>query len=248
MLNIESIVRDINRDLVPEFEKKLRAQLADKDREWLIEQIVRLTLDAHSLEEMDRRHIRREEARRRAERVQRLRHLALDREKLQDFIARYSPCSRARLIQDGHLKAKAPAKGADLIGPEHRSQKGEDLLLLAKDLLFGLLYGDQATNTHLERSTQELLTLTLPRFKSAPLDFMKASTELSAVGTWQDPDKVSNDARADNIILEVEFGEVKGELVGNGIVLALSLINNLEINEQILYARMMDVEQSTLIE
>ncbi len=50
--NIETIVREINRDLVPEFEKKLRAHLAEQDKDWLIEQIVRLTLDAHSLEEM----------------------------------------------------------------------------------------------------------------------------------------------------------------------------------------------------
>ena len=40
---------------------------------------------------------------------------------------------------------------------------------------------------------------------------------------------------------------VKGELVGDGIVRTLSLINSLEINEQILYARMVNVEQTTLI-
>jgi hypothetical protein len=40
---------------------------------------------------------------------------------------------------------------------------------------------------------------------------------------------------------------VEGELVGDGIVLALSLINNLEINEEILYGRMENVEQTTLI-
>jgi hypothetical protein len=40
----------------------------------------------------------------------------------------------------------------------------------------------------------------------------------------------------------------KGELVGDGILRTLSLINNLEINEQILYAQMINVEQSTLIE
>jgi hypothetical protein len=35
--------------------------------------------------------------------------------------------------------------------------------------------------------------------------------------------------------------------VGDGIVRTLSLINSLEINEQILYARMINVEQTTLI-
>ncbi|MBK7199537.1 hypothetical protein [Candidatus Amarolinea dominans] len=77
---------------------------------------------------------------------------------------------------------------------------------------------------------------------------MKASTEMSAAGTWQDPDSVSNDARADNVIMEVEYGEIVGEAIGHGIVRGLSLINNLEVNEQILYARMINIEQSTLIE
>ncbi|MGD1714140.1 hypothetical protein [Hydrocoleum sp. CS-953] len=76
---------------------------------------------------------------------------------------------------------------------------------------------------------------------------MKATTEISGLGNWQDPDSVSNDSRADNIILQVEYGEIEGELIGDGIVICLSLINNLEINEQILYARMINVEQSTLI-
>ena len=79
------------------------------------------------------------------------------------------------------------------------------------------------------------------------LDFMKATTELSAFGTWQDPQSVSNDQHADNVLLEVEYGEVEGELVGHGIVRALSLINSLEINEQVLYARMINLEETTLI-
>jgi hypothetical protein len=71
---------------------------------------------------------------------------------------------------------------------------------------------------------------------------MKATTELSAAGTWQDPESVSNDARADNVILEVEYGEIEDELIGHGIVRSLSLINNLEVNEQILYARRINAE------
>jgi hypothetical protein len=81
MPNIEAIVREINRDLVPEFEKKLRADLVD--------QVVRLTLDAHCLEEMDRKHIRDEESRRRQERAERVKKLQLDTSKLRDFVERY---------------------------------------------------------------------------------------------------------------------------------------------------------------
>ena len=53
MTTIERIVRSINRALSPQFEERLRTALAEQDREWLIDQIVRLTLDAHSLQEID---------------------------------------------------------------------------------------------------------------------------------------------------------------------------------------------------
>ncbi len=76
---------------------------------------------------------------------------------------------------------------------------------------------------------------------------MRASTEFSAAGTWQDPASVSNDERADNVMLEVQFGETADEMVGSGIITALILVNNLEVNEQVLYARMVDIEQTTLI-
>lgn len=55
MTTIENIVRELNKELVPQFEERLRAELATRDREWLIDQIVRLTLDAHSLQEVDRK-------------------------------------------------------------------------------------------------------------------------------------------------------------------------------------------------
>lgn len=45
----------------------------------------------------------------------------------------------------------------------------------------------------------------------------------------------------------MQFGEIASEFVGWGIVLALSLINNLEVNEQVLYAGMINVEETTLI-
>ncbi len=78
---------------------------------------------------------------------------------------------------------------------------------------------------------------------------MRASTELAATaGTWQDPESVSNDERADNVLLEVQYGDTADEAVGDGIIVCLALINNLEVNEQVLYARMLNVEQTTLIQ
>lgn len=247
MPNIEALVREINRDLVPEFEKKLRAYLVAQDKDWLIEQVVRLTLDAHSLKEMDRKHIREQESRKRQERVERVRKLKLDSSNLQDFIDRYQDISREVLIRENLLSSGAPAKGGDLIAGEFRSPEGTALLQLAKDMLFGLLFGDESTNTHLHRTQRELLTLTIPSMKSDALDFMKATTELSAKGTWQDPNRAASDLRASNIVLEIEYGEVEGKAIGHGIITALKLINNLEINEEILYGRMEKIEQSTLV-
>lgn len=248
MINIEHIIRRINKELVPQFEEKLRAYLAGQDKEWLVEQIVRLTLDAHSLQALDRKVKQEIVAKNRAQRLDRVRELKLDASNLREFLERYGKYDRESLIKDGYLLPSAPEKGTDLVIEGQRTPKGNELLTHAKDVLFALLFGDASTNTQFKRMQQELLTLTLPRFKAEALDFMKATTELSALGTWQDPDSVSNDQRADNVIFEVEYGEIEGEVIGNGVVRCLSLINNLEVNEQILYARMINLEQSTLIE
>jgi len=248
MSTIQAIIRQVNKDLVPQFEERLRGFLVTQDKEWLIDQIIRLALDAHSLQEMDRKQLQEVKAKARADRIVRLHEMDLNLQVLTLFLQRYGSYDRAKLIAEGYLLASAPPKGSDLIGEEYRTSAGQVLLQHAKDILFGLLFGDESTQTHFERVQRELLTFALPRFKAEALDFMKASTEMSAAGTWQDPDSVSNDARADNVIMEVEYGEIEGEAIGHGIVRGLSLINNLEVNEQILYARMINIEQSTLIE
>lgn len=246
MSNIETIIRQINREFVPQFEEKLRAYLAKQDKEWLIEQIVRLSLDAHSLHEMDRKHVQEEENKKRLQRISRVKELKLDVDKLTSFISKYRKVTREQLIEENFLKADAPAKGRELITEEFRSIEGEELLQFSKDMLFGFLFGDEHLNIYLDRNQRELLSLNVPRYKSAALNFMKASTEISSLGTWQDPQGAASDTRADNIIMEIEFGETKDELVGDGIVAALKLINNLEVNEEILYGRMSQIEQSTL--
>src|SRR5512143_837944 len=218
MTNIEHVVRQINRDLVPQFEERLREHLANQDREWLVEQIVRLTLDAHSLQEMDRRRVREEDDRKRRARARRVAALALDREKLGRFLRKYGGYDRGRLVREGYLKRSCPRKGTELIGASFRTGKGETLLELAKDILYGLLFGDATTNTRFQRAERELLTLTVPRAKVEAIDFMKATTELSALGTWQDPRGAANDLQADNVVLEVEYGEVAEELIGDGVV------------------------------
>ena len=98
----------------------------------------------------------------------------------------------------------------------------------------------------LRRTERELLTLTVPRSKADPVEFMQASTEMRGAGNWQDPEDVANDSHADNTIVEVEYGDVASERVGDGILAALRVINLLEVNERLLYARMNNVEQSSL--
>jgi len=248
MHSIQTILRSINRELVPIFEERLRAQLVVQSKEWLIEQIIRLTLDAHAVQEGDRKTLLEAKEKIRHARIARLREWELDEPKLADFIKRYTGYTRERLISEGYLRADAPVKGTSVLLDEHRSPEGTRLLTQAKDLLFALLFGEKedirCTFVRVER---ELLTMVLPRYKVASLDFMKATTEMSAQGSWQDPDMVSNDSREDNVMLQVEYGELKSELIGDGVICTLALINSLEVNEQILYARMENIEQSTLI-
>jgi hypothetical protein len=247
MQTIHHLVQSVQRDLSPVFEERLREQLADKDRDWLVDQIVRLTLDAHSMQEIDRKSEQEAKAAARAARIERVTLLGFDHAALQQFLAAHGGTTREALIESGHLLASAPEKGTALLVSDDRSDQGDELLTYAKDVLFALLFGDASTKTSLDRTQQELLTFALPRFKAGALDFMRASTELSAAGTWQDPASVSNDERADNVMLEVQFGDTADEMVGTGIITALILINNLEVNEQVLYARMVDIEQTTLI-
>jgi hypothetical protein len=246
--NIEAIVRSIHRDLTPLFEERLRAELANRDRDWLIDQVVRLTLDAHSLEDIDRRAEIEAKANSRAARVERVRALSLDRAVVEEFVVDHRGSTRDSLQLAGLLQPDAPAKGTAMLVQAHRGVEGERLLQQAKDVLFALLFGDESTGTNLDRVHHELLTLAMPRWKAGALDFMRAATELDAAGTWQDPESVSNDERADNVLLEIQFGETDDELVGHAVIVALGLINNLEINEQVLYARMINVEQTTLIQ
>lgn len=246
-LNIQSIVRSINKELQPQFEEKLRSYLVQQDKEWLIEQILRLTLDVSIVQQIDIKAIAEKKAQKRKERIARIKNMELNEEKLNAFLEKYEKYDRSQLLAEGYLIGSPPEKGTDILTEIYRSEKGNELLVEAKDILFAVLFGDESTNTTFNRVERELLSLTLPRFKSEALSFMKATTEISGLGTWQDPESVSNDSRADNMILQVEYGEIASERIGDGIVETLRIINNLEVNEQILYARMINVEQSTLI-
>ena len=245
--DIAAIVKAVRLELSPAFEERLRAMLADQDRDWLIDQIVRLTLDQHSLQEIDRRAEREAKARARRERLERVRALAFDHDALTAFVDEYRGVDRAALAGRRASRAGRPGEGDRALETEHRSDEGEAAAAARQGHPVRPALRRREHRHQLDRTQQELLTFALPRFKARALDFMRASTELTAAGTWQDPDSVSNDERADNVLLEVQYGDTEDERVGDGIIVALSLINNLEVNEQVLYARMIDVEQTTLI-
>ncbi len=155
--------------------------------------------------------------------------------------------NREELIANGFLLNTAPLKGGGTISDEFLTEKGKQLLQQAKDMLFALLFGDAEFNAAFERDHRELLSLTVPRIKVDALNFMKATTEIDALGTWQDPKGTASDSRADYILMEIEYGEVQGEHIGEDVISALKVINNLEVNEKILYARMSEIEQSMLV-
>jgi hypothetical protein len=124
MATIETVIRSINRDLTPLFEERLRATLATHDRDWLIDQIVRLTLDRHSLEEIDRRSVAEAKARARAERLARVRAMVLDVSGLDAFLDDLGGSTRERLVAAGFLAPDAPVKGTGLITSAHRGAAG----------------------------------------------------------------------------------------------------------------------------
>ncbi|MTE19780.1 hypothetical protein F0L17_11735 [Streptomyces sp. TRM43335] len=253
METLDDLVRQVNGELYEEYHARLRVLLAERPKEWLVEQLLaRVPAPGGAAgrpdepESASRPEPEPEDEEERALRLERIRAWKLDTPRLADFVTRLRSWDRERLEAEGHL-LDPPGKGGALVPARCRSAAGEELLREAKDLLYALLFGDAEAGVQLPRVERELLTLTLPRAKAHAVAFlMRAATEIGAVGTWRDPRRRADDERAPNVLVQVEYGEVAEELVGNGIAAALRLINNLEVNEQVLYARMENVEESTL--
>jgi hypothetical protein len=249
---LDDVIGDITDQLDAEreaaFRRRLREKLLGQPKEWLVDQLLARIGDAPPADPSEDS-IESPEASNQHERIARtarIKAMCLDDACLHAFIDRCRPLKRARLEQDGYLIAP-PEQGSALIAASCRTPRGEALLREAKDVLEALLFGDADLNVRLVRVQRELLTITVARTKAGAIaGLLRAATEIDAQGTWRDPDEVSHDDRAPNTQLEVEYGEVATEAVGRGIKLALRLINDLEINEQILYARMENVEESSL--
>jgi hypothetical protein len=248
---IAAIIEQAREEMAGQLRGRVRAVLEQQPRAWLVEQLLDLalgtaTVPAARTEPAGPGVTAADESRARAARIARVWAWDLDKDGLRAFVERYRTLTREALERDG-LLIDPPPKGSALIAPACRSRAGEELLVEAKDLLYALLFGDRDAGVRLNRVERELLTLTMPRAKAHAIAFvLQAATEIGAHGTWRDPLRAADDDRAPNTVLQVEYGETADELVGNGIAAALKLINNLEVNEQVLSARLENVEESTL--
>ena len=110
-----------------------------------------------------------------------------------------------------------------------------------------MLFGDAKIGVRLPRDRRDFLTVTIPAPKANALErFMLAVTELRASGTWLDPEGISDDIGAPNTILQVEFGDSADGLISEALFVVLGMLNDLEVNEEILYGRIEDLERSNL--
>ncbi len=249
----EELVERLERDLGDVYDEKSRAALATRDREWLIDQLAAVAArEAHLHENAHRgltrseQHVEPVEQRRR--RLQRIRTMSLDAATLLATTERFRSLTREGLEKEGAL-VRPPHKGKETIGVANRGPAGEALLTEARDFFYALLFCDEAQGVRLERTRRDFLTVTLPSAKSGALErFMLAVTEMHAAGTWLDPEGVSDDVGAMNTILQVEYGDTDDEAVSDGLMATLGVINNLEVNEEILYARIEKIERSTLVQ
>ncbi|RBM19026.1 hypothetical protein [Streptomyces sp. PT12] len=230
MSGIQEIIGRIRQELDGELRERVLKELAGQPRAWLVDQLLTETLGPAAPAPAPRPGPGTVE------------HPCLDVAALAELVERYRALTREGMEAEG-LLIGPPAKGGELIGPERRSAAGAELLHEAKDMLHALLFGTPDDGVYLNRVGRESLTITVPRAKAHSIAFaLRAATETDAEGTWRAPASPPHDDRAPNTLLQVEYGEVTEELVGNGIAACLKVINNLEINEHVLYARMESVE------
>jgi hypothetical protein len=250
--SLQDLLSTLDTELEGELESRLRAELETRDKAWLLEAMVQQILQDRHLHETSHRQLSRqarqvEPLAERRQRLDRIRSLGLDDNELRQTVERYRALSREALVAEGHL-VDPPHKGKEALGPEHRSATGQTLLQNAHDLLYALLFCDEGQGVRLNRVRRDFITVTLPSAKAGSLErFMLAVTEIQVAGTWLDPEGVSDDIGATNKILQVEFGDSADGLVCEALIATLTLINNLEVNEEILYARIEQLERSTLV-
>lgn len=249
MKSVEELVRSLRTNLADEYYQRLYDRLIACDKAWLVEELIRQiakndhgpNLGNQIIQNLNKgMYAAEEEAR-----IARIKTMNLNEYKLAQYMEKFDAIKTDR-EHDCEYSISPPDIGTDILHPQQRTPLGEALLKEAKDVLYALLYGSKDENVEFKRVEHELLTIVLPRFKAHAFGFLRTVTELSSIGNWRDPNGSCNDESATNSILEIQYGEVSSERIGDGIISCLRLINELEVNEKVLYARMRNVEQSSL--
>jgi len=118
-----------------------------------------------------------------------------------------------------------------------------------RDEILRLIYGeiDDATDP-------ELLTIQIRRDKAYHFDFLdKAHTEFATVGYWQ-PEEEPKKPPEPNVQIDVQYNDVPSnhevcacrEVIGRRLMDLLKRYNDLLVREDLLYARTIPIEETTL--
>ena len=251
-MNLDNLLETIDRETAEYFEEQLRQKLKEQDRLWLEEQLLALILEkkygeGHAGVSISRKKKSQEELEARKERIDRIKALRLDLETSEQKTEDYKILTREELIARKIL-IDPPHKGLGIITPEQRSARGNELLQETRDILYALLFCNRRQNVKIIRAHRDFLTVTLAADKAPCLEnFLLAVTEIPARGIWHDPEGVSDDEGVNNTVMQVEFGDDQNGKVSDMIMSALQLLNNLEINEEILYCRIENAQKSSLV-
>ncbi|MGY6649597.1 hypothetical protein [Wenyingzhuangia sp. IMCC45574] len=239
MKDINSIFKKAQDDLFPELEAKIRAELETKDKNWLIDQIILLTCERHSLHEQH------ENLQAAKKFIRSIKERNYTYKYIQNFVTKYKGIKREDL-EESNILINAPHMGLDVLESKHLSLQGQTILQETKEILYVLLYDDININTIFTREKEEILIMTIPTEKLDALSFLKATTEIKCEGIWKDPEGISNDEHANNTELHVEFGDYIDQRISEALFVVLNLLNLLLINEQIFYVRTTNVMRSSL--
>ena len=249
--DLDEMVDRVRGRLENQWESEIRSELAQRDRTWLEDQLVQVILRDRAMDSTPQRALSRQEPHvepvaQRQQRLKRIQKMGWDADKLKQTVQQYQKLNRESLVKDGYL-IDPPHKGLAALTEANRSDKGRDLLQEAHDLFYALLFCDEKQGVRLPRPRRDFLTVTLPTKKKESLErFMLAVTETQALGTWLDPKGVSDDIDARNTILQVEYGDAPDHQISDALLVVLGMINELEVNEEILYGRIECLQRSTL--
>ena len=144
--SLADMISTVDEELESAFETKLRAALETQDRPRLVETLLQLVVRDRTLQATPRalsrqpRHV--ESLAERRQRLDRIRELGLNDDRLREILDRYRSLDRERLVAEGYL-VDPSHKGNEALGPQHRTRQGESLLNTDHDLFYALLFCDR---------------------------------------------------------------------------------------------------------